>query len=84
MKKAKQEENESVKVIPEEVNNEPVIENVVEPTDEIVSALPVVQSTGAGLLDNPPEQVKPEPKKERTTHSNRPNLLNKMKGNKTN
>ena len=45
----KQEENESVKPIPEEVKNEPVIENVVEPTDEIVSA--------------PPEQVKPEPKK---------------------
>ena len=63
IEEGKQEENESVKVIPEEVNNEPVIENVVEPTDEIVSALPVVQSTRAGLLDNPPEQVKPEPKK---------------------
>ena len=49
IEEGKQEENESVKPIPEEVIYEPVIENVVEPTDEIVSA--------------PPEQVKPEPKK---------------------
>ena len=45
---AKQEENETVEPIQEEVNNEPVIENVVEPNEEVVS--------------EPPE-VKPEPKK---------------------
>ena len=59
IEEGKQDENES----PEEVKNEPVIENVVEQTDEIVNTPPVVQSTRAGLLDNPPEQVKPEPKK---------------------
>ena len=63
IEEGKQDENESVKPIPEEVKNEPVIENVVEQTDEIVNTPPVVQSTRAGLLDNPPEQVKPEPKK---------------------
>ena len=49
MKKGKQDENESVKPIPEEVNNEPVIENVVETTEEVAN--------------EPPIQVKPEPKK---------------------
>ena len=49
IEEGKQDENESVKPIPEEVKNEPVIENVVEQTDEIVNT--------------PPEQVKPEPKK---------------------
>ena len=63
IEEGKQEENESVKPIPEEVKNEAVVEQPVEQPDEIVSALPVVQSTRAGLLDNPPEQVKPEPKK---------------------
>ena len=45
---AKQEENETVEPIQEEVNNEPVIENVVEPNEEVV---------------NEPPEVKPEPKK---------------------
>ena len=45
---AKQEENETVEPIQEEVNNEPVIENVVEPNEEVV---------------NEPLEVKPEPKK---------------------
>ena len=63
IEEGKQEENEAVEPIPEEVKNEPVIENVVEPTEEVANELPVVQSTRAGLLDNPPEQVKPEPKK---------------------
>ena len=49
IEEGKQEENESVEVIPEEVKNEAVVEQPVEQTDEIVSA--------------PPEQVKPEPKK---------------------
>ena len=49
IEEGKQEENESVKVIPEEVKNETVIEQPPEQPDEIVSA--------------PPEQVKPEPKK---------------------
>ena len=49
IEEGKQEENESVKVIPEETNNETVIEQPPEQPDEIVSALP--------------EQVKPEPKK---------------------
>ena len=49
IEEGKQEENESVKAIPEEVNNEPVIENVVEPTEEVANELP--------------EQPKPEPKK---------------------
>ena len=49
IQEGKQEENETVEAIPEEVKNEPVIENVVEQTDEIVNT--------------PPEQVKPEPKK---------------------
>ena len=44
----KQEENETVEPIQEEVNNEPVIENVVEPNEEVV---------------NEPLEVKPEPKK---------------------
>ena len=63
IQEGKQDENESVKPIPEEVKNEAVVEQPVEQTDEIVSAPPVVQSTSAGLLDNPPEQVKPEPRK---------------------
>ena len=49
IEEGKQEENESVKVIPEETKNETVIEQPPEQPDEIVSALP--------------EQVKPEPKK---------------------
>ena len=49
IEEGKQEENESVKPIPEEVKNEAVIEQPVEQPDEIVSA--------------PPEPVKPEPKK---------------------
>ena len=49
IEEGKQEENESVKPIPEEVKNEAVIEQPPEQPDEIVSALP--------------EQVKPEPKK---------------------
>ena len=49
IEEGKQEENETVEPIPEEVNNEPVIENVVEPTEEVANELP--------------EQVKPEPKK---------------------
>ena len=49
IEEGKQEENESVEVIPEETKNESVIEQPPEQTDEIVSA--------------PPEQVKPEPKK---------------------
>ena len=53
---------ETVEPIQEEPNNEPAIENVVEPTEELTNEPPVVQSTRAGLLDNPPE-VKPEPKK---------------------
>ena len=63
IQEGKQDENESVKPIPEEVKNEAVVEQPVEQTDEIVSAPPVVQSTRAGLLDDPPEQVKPEPRK---------------------
>ena len=34
IQEGKQEENETVEAIPEEVKNEPVIENVVEQTDE--------------------------------------------------
>ena len=49
IEEGKQEENESVGVIPEETKNESVVEQPPEQTDEIVSA--------------PPEQVKPEPKK---------------------
>ena len=49
IEEGKQEENESVKPIPEETKNEGVIEQPPEQQDEIVSA--------------PPEQVKPEPKK---------------------
>ena len=49
IEEGKQEENETVEPIPDEVNNEPVIENVVEPTEEVANKLP--------------EQVKPEPKK---------------------
>ena len=49
IEEGKQEENESVEVIPEEVKNEAVVEQPVEPTEEVVSA--------------PPEQPKPEPKK---------------------
>ena len=49
IEEGKQEENESVKPIPEEVKNEAVIENVVEPTEEVANELP--------------EQPKPEPKK---------------------
>ena len=49
IEEGKQEENETVEPIPEEVNNEPVIENVVEPTEEVANELP--------------EQPKPEPKK---------------------
>ena len=49
IEEGKQEENESVKPIPEEVKNETVIEQPPEQPDEIVSA--------------PPEQPKPEPKK---------------------
>ena len=49
IEESKQEENESVEVIPEETKNEAVVEQPVEQTDEIVSA--------------PPEQVNPEPKK---------------------
>ena len=49
IEEGKQEENETVEPIPEEVKNEAVIEQPVEQPDEIVSA--------------PPEQVKPEPKK---------------------
>ena len=49
IEEGKQEENETVEVIPEEVKNEAVVEQPVEQQDEIVSA--------------PPEQVKPEPKK---------------------
>ena len=63
IEEGKQEENETVEAIPEETKNEAVVEQPVEQQDEIVSAPPVVQSTRAGLLDNPPEQVKPEPKK---------------------
>ena len=49
IQEGKQEENESVKPIPEETKNETVIENVVEPTEEVANELP--------------EQPKPEPKK---------------------
>jgi len=49
IEEGKQDENESVKPIPEEVKNEAVVEQPPEQTDEIVSA--------------PPEQPKPEPKK---------------------
>ena len=49
IEEGKQEENESVEPIPEEVKNEAVVEQPVEQPDEIVSA--------------PSEQVKPEPKK---------------------
>ena len=49
IEEGKQDENESVKPIPEEVKNEPVIENVVETTEEVAN--------------EPPIQVKPEPKK---------------------
>ena len=49
IEEGKQEENESVKPISEEVKNEAVVEQPVEERDEIVSA--------------PPEQPKPEPKK---------------------
>ena len=49
IEEGKQDENESVKPIPEEVKNETVMENVVEPTGEVANELP--------------EQVKPEPKK---------------------
>ena len=49
IEEGKQEENESVKPIPEETKNEPVIENVVEPTEEVANELP--------------EQPKSEPKK---------------------
>ena len=49
IEEGKQDENESVKPIPEEVKNEPVVENVVEPTEEVAN--------------EPPIQVKPEPKK---------------------
>ena len=49
IQEGKQEENESVKPIPEEVKYEAVVEQPVEEADESVSA--------------PPEQVKPEPKK---------------------
>ena len=49
IEEGKQEENESVKPIPEETKNEAVIEQPPEERDEIVSA--------------PPEQPKPEPKK---------------------
>ena len=49
IQEGKQEENESVKPIPEEVTYEAVVEQPVEEADESVSA--------------PPEQVKPEPKK---------------------
>ena len=58
----KQQENEAVETIQEETNNEAVVEPVEQQPNEIVSAPPVVQSTRAGLLDNPPE-TKPEPKK---------------------
>ena len=55
--------NETVEPVQEEEpNNEPAIENVVEPTEELANEPPVVQSTRAELLDNSPE-VKPEPKK---------------------
>ena len=55
----KQEANEAVETIPEEA----IIENVVEPTEGVANeSIPVVQSTRAGLLDNPPEP-KPELKK---------------------
>ena len=47
IQEGKQEENESVKPIPEETKNETVIENVVEPTEEVANELP--------------EQPKPEP-----------------------
>ena len=61
---AKQEtNNETVEPIQEEEpNNEPAIENVVEPNEELANEPPVVQSTRAELLDNSPD-VKPEPKK---------------------
>ena len=49
IEEGKQDENESVKAIPEETKNEVVIEQPVQERDEIVSA--------------PPEQVKPEPKR---------------------
>ena len=49
IEEGKQEENESVEPIPDEVKNEAVIENVVEPTEEVANELP--------------EQPKPEPKK---------------------
>ena len=49
IEEGKQEENETVEVIPEEVKNEAVVEQPVEQTDEITNELP--------------EQVKPEPKK---------------------
>ena len=49
IEEGKQEENESVKPIPEETKNETVIEHVVEPIEEVANELP--------------EQPKPEPKK---------------------
>ena len=49
IQEGKQEENETVEAIPEETKNEPVVENVVEPTEEVANELP--------------EQPKPEPKK---------------------
>ena len=55
--------NETVEPVQEEEpNNEPAIENSVEPTEELANEPPVVQSTRAELLDNSPD-VKPEPKK---------------------
>ena len=48
MNEEARQENETVEPIQEEVNNEPVIENVVEPPEEVV---------------NEPPEVKPEPKK---------------------
>ena len=48
MNEEAKQENETVEPIQEEVNNEPVIENVVEPPEEVV---------------NEPPEVKPEPKK---------------------
>ena len=64
IQEAKQEtNNETVEPVQEEEpNNEPAIENSVEPNEELTNEPPVVQSTRTGLLDNPPE-VKPEPKK---------------------
>ena len=50
IQEGKQEVNETVEAIPDEVKNESVVEQPVEQPDEIVSA--------------PPEQPKPEPKKQ--------------------